>query len=283
MAFRFDWTPLHAVASLARQAGEAKAAETKFAQNMALRQMQDQADARQMSAANQEREAQQRADAFQLQIAAAKRDEERIAIAERRATASERTAEKTAELAAGRFGLAERKQTETERATGVREENAATGLAIRAANSQVYAERGTAPAAELIKMDKLLADSLSDLQESTDKNNKHPAYYKRDGKWYADRSWVQGDKEITDPVHIARLETSQRNAIYAAQRSTELQGQVSKMSGTQSMAVPDPAQSRFNAIFTAANAEGKEKLNKLRLRGMSDAEIVALFDKPAQQ
>ena len=35
MAFRFDWTPLHAVASLARQAGEAKASETRFAQNLA--------------------------------------------------------------------------------------------------------------------------------------------------------------------------------------------------------------------------------------------------------
>jgi len=226
MAFRFDWTPLHAVASLARQAGEAKASETRFAQNLALRQLQDAEESQARTAAIQGQELQQRNNAFLLQTAAAKRDEERVAIAERRAANEDRRSDLTMKRDEDRYQLAMSKQKEYES-----KNEAAQLLAtqkeerLQKYNDDVQATREST---EIVQQAKLGGVARSELAKS--------GYTRTGDKWTINKNKLwPGVTVETDPLKIEELD----NYVATAQEA-DARGQALRLKQQARTMLNDP-------------------------------------------
>jgi len=226
MAFRFDWTPLHAVASLARQAGEAKASETRFAQNLALRQLQDAEQSQARTAAIQGQELQQRNNAFMLQTAAAKRDEERVAIAERRAANEDRRSDLTMRRDEDRYQLALSKQKEYES----KNEAAQLLAAQKEERLQKYNDdvQATRESAEIVQQAKLGGVARAELAKS--------GYTRQGDKWTINKTKLwPGVTVETDPLKIEELD----NLVATAQEA-DARGQTLRLKQQARTMLNDP-------------------------------------------
>lgn len=271
MAFRFDWTPLQAVASLAKQAGQVKARETAFAQNLALKQLADQDEARAISTSIQLRDQAHREQAFQLQTAAAQRDADRLKLAEDHARVSEEAMLVREGNEQARLNLAERRQTEVERAAGEREKIAESRLGISQQNADAYSANRIRISDELAKADSLLFKSM----ETIAQGNKRYNY--RDGTWW-DLKGVNAP--LKDSIKIAELETARLNVLAMSQRSKELQAVMAQGSGPQSTSVPSPVTAQLNQIFNSKSKADQDLITEARQLGRSDEEILAAILAP---
>lgn len=266
MAFRFDWTPLQAVASLARQAGQVKAKETAFAQNLALKQLADSDTARAVSTSLQMRDQAHRDQAFQLQIAAAQRDADRLQLAEERAKTSEERSLIREKNEDARLNLAERRQTEVERAAGVREKNAETSLDIRQQNADAYQSIRIRTSDELAKADTLLNKSMQTLGQESGR------YEDRDGVWWDTKGW---NAKLTDKTKIAELDAAKGNVIAMSKRSKELQTIMAQGGDSQSTRVPSVITAQLNQIFNSVSKAEQDLITAARQAGRTDEEILA--------
>jgi hypothetical protein len=271
MAFRFDWTPLQAVASLAKQAGQVKAQETAFSQNLALKQLADSDAARAVSTSLQMRDQAHREKAFQLQIAAAQRDAERLQLAEERAKTSEERALVREKNEDTRLNLADRRQTEVERAAGVREKNAETSLDIRQQNADAYQATRIRTSDELAKADTLLNKAMQTLAQSATEDGP-PRYELRGEVWWDTKG---RNKPVQDAAKIAELNTAKGNVAAMSKRSKELQEIMAQSAGPQPTAVANPITSQLNQIFNSRSKAEQDMITEARQLGRSDEDILA--------
>ena len=266
MAFRFDWTPLQAVASLAKQAGQVKAQETAFSQNLALKQLADQDAARAVSTSLQMRDQAHRENAFQLSIAAAQRDADRLQLAEERAKSAEDRALVRETNEQVRLNLADRRQTETERAAGIRESQAESRIGISQQNADAYSATRTRLSDELAKADTLLNKSMQTIAQDDGR------YELRGETWWDTRGW---NKPVADASKIAELNTAKGNIATMSKRSKELQTIMAQGGDTQSTRVPSPVTSQLNQIFNSVSKAEQDLITAARQAGRTDEEILA--------
>jgi hypothetical protein len=284
MPFRFDRTPLGAVASLAKRAGQVQAENTAFSQNLALRQLANQEESQAYARTAAERDDAQRANAFKLQVAAATRDEERVKIAQERADQQVLTEERRFKDTAkrtdlqmqrdeDRYQMAVRKQNEVERAGGVRETTAQARLGIAQQNADSFAQRSTYTD-ELKK----LGDTINNAREVLKGGGKNFEF--DGGKWFSQPGFWGGRTPVTDATHIAELDAAKQAIVAATQRQTEVAQRIARTTAPLSTRVESPMTAAVNELFNNSSPAERDLITQAWERGFTDEEIYANFLKP---
>ena len=281
MAFRFDRTPLGAVASLAKRAGQVQAENTAFAQNLAMRQLANQEQAQAYSRTAGERDEAHRANAFKLQLAAAARDEERIKIAQNRADqqvlSEERRYADTAKRTdlqmqrdEDRYQMAVRKQNELERAAGVRETTSQARLGIAQQNADSFAARST-----YTDEIKKLGDTIHNARSVLSGEGKDFQFV--NGTWTNYKGW---NTVVTDPTHIAELNAAKQAIEIAEIRQQEVAQRIAQTTAPLSTRVASQATAELNDIFNNLGHAEQSIISRAREQGYTDDEILAAYLKP---
>jgi len=284
MPFRFDRTPLGAVESLARRAGQVQAENTAFSQNLALRQLSNQEQNQAYARESDAQDRVQRANAFKLQVAAASRDEERIKIAqdradqqvlseERRYTDTAKRTDLQMQRDEERYQMAVRKQNEVERAGGARETTAQARLGIAQQNADSFAMRSTYTD-ELKK----LGDTINNAREVMKGGGKNFEFI--DGKWYDQGTWYGSRTVVTDATHIAELNAAKQAIDVATKRQTEVAQRISQTTAPLPTRVESPMTSQLNDLFNNSGPAERGLITRAREQGYTDEEIYANFLKP---
>lgn len=284
MPFRFDRTPLGAVASLARRAGQVQAENTAFSQNLALRQLSNQEQNQAYARESEVQDRVQRDNAFKLQLAAASRDEERIKIAQERADQQVLTEERRYKDTAkrtdlqmqrdeDRYQMAVRKQNEVERAGGARETNAESRLGIAQQNANSFAMRSTYTD-ELKK----LGDTINNAREVMKGGGKNFEFI--DGKWYDQGHWYGNRTVVTDATHIAELNAAKQAIDVATKRQDEVAQRIAQTTAPLPTRVASPMTAQLNDIFNNLGRAEQGMISRAREQGYSDDEILAAYLKP---
>ena len=278
MPFRFDRTPLGAVESLARRAGQVQAENTAFSQNLALRQLSNQEQNQAYARESDAQDRVQRANAFKLQLAAAARDEERVKIAQDRADqqvlSEERRYKDTAKRTdlqmqrdEDRYQMAVRKQNEIERAGGARETTAQARLGIAQQNADSFAMRSTYTD-ELKK----LGDTINNAREVMKGGGKNFEFI--DGKWYDQGTWYGSRTVVTDATHIAELNAAKQAIDVATKRQTEVAQRISQTTAPLSTRVESPVTAELNGIINTMGRADQNLMALAREQGYTDEQIL---------
>jgi hypothetical protein len=284
MPFRFDRTPLGAVESLARRAGQVQAENTAFSQNLALRQLSNQEQTQAYARESDAQDRIHRDNAFKLQVAAAARDEERVKIAQDRADQQVLTEErrykdttKRTDLQMqrdeDRYQMAVRKQNEVERAGGARETNAQARLGIAQQNADSFAMRSTYTD-ELKK----LGDTINNAREVMKGGGKNFEFI--DGKWYDQARWYGGRSVVTDATHIAELNAAKQALDVATKRQDEVAQRIAQTTAPLPTRVASPMTAQLNDIFNNLGRAEQGIISQAREQGYSDEKILAAYLKP---
>ena len=284
MPFRFDRTPLGAVESLARRAGQVQAENTAFSQNLALRQLSNQEQAQAYVRESDAQDRVQRDNAFKLQLAAAARDGERVKIAQDRADQQVLTEERRYKDTAkrtdlqmqrdeDRYQMAVRKQNEIERAGGARETTAQARLGIAQQNADSFAMRSTYTD-ELKK----LGDTINNAREVMKGGGKNFEFI--DGKWYDQGHWYGNRTVVTDATHVAELNAAKQAIDVATKRQEEVAQRISQTTAPLPTRVESPMTAQLHDIFNNLGRAEQGMISRAREQGYSDEEILAAYLKP---
>jgi len=249
MPFRFDRTPLGAVESLARRAGQVQAENTAFSQNLALRQLSNQEQNQAYARESDAQDRTQRNNAFQLQLASAARDEERIKISQSKADQATLTEQ-------GRYNTQQRRLDQYE-----------------AAQAET-ARKNQANESAKLKLDESLIESRESeqLDEAQLKVGAASAKLKEAGVYFdtATKNWYKKDwvfdNKITDSAEIEGYSNLARIMASGTERAASLQTRIHLR---QALSNPNSDLSVFNRDYALLNAAEKANVDEMiRTRGM---------------